>query len=511
MSERYASSLVAKVAAERLAILQAEKAKAQAATAKPVQPSHLVFAPYYDDPVGFATNVLQLHVWSRQLEILRAVADGDRVAVRSGHKVGKTTTAVIVVLWFLATRPRAKVVVTSSTGQNVREVFWTELKRVHWRARRMIGGVCNRLPSTGLRFDDGRVCIGVAVDKPEAIAGHSGPEMLFVVDEASGVAGEIFEAIEGNRAGNAKMLMTGNPTQQVGVFFDAFHTRRSFYTTIRISSEESPNVTGKEPPVPGLATKAFIEEKRREWGVDSAAYRVRILGDFSGQASNAVIGLDMVEEAGRRWVRRDGEKHETTELHLGVDVARFGDDDSVIAARRGSAAWVEDVVHGMDGVEVADRVLASAKKIRRGGESVIVKIDTTGGYGAAPYDVLKARIKDPHQGLSWLRIIEVNASTKADDEDEFADKRAQLWFGAAQFLLDGGAIAPDPKLEAELLAATYSFDARGRRRVDPKDNMKKRLDGRSPDRADALALAIYTGIKARRRFFGAFAPGRNAA
>jgi phage terminase large subunit len=483
----------------------------------------LPFARYYRDPVAFAEEVLKLRLWSRQREILEAVVKGSplgreacddgtpandnyaRVAVRSGHKIGKTTTAAIIALWFFATRGRAYVIVTANSHDQVKASFWKELRRLYdlVDGDLVFGSTCAIDPKTGLRHIDGRRIIGVSPEKPETMAGFSSPDLLFIVDEASGADPAIFEAIQGNLAGGAGLVMFGNPTQANGVFFDAFHTKREFWRCVHVSSEETPNVTGVGDRIDGLATRAYIEEKKREWGVDSPTYQVRITGNFAGQASNAVIGLSMIETARKLWpITRS---NDGAELHLGVDVARFGDDDSVIAARRGKRARVAAVVHGMDGVQVAGKILEVARELRDGGEPVTVKIDCTGGYGAGPFDILKA------MNLDWLTLVDVNVSRVADDDEDYALLRDQLWFGVGRWLKEGGVFEPDPRLESELLAATYSFDSRGRRRVASKDDMKKLLDGRSPDRADALALAVYAAKKKHLKFFGATTSGRNAA
>lgn len=476
----------------------------------------LPLARYYDDPVGFFREVLGLRTWSRQEEILRAAARFLRVAVRSGHKIGKSTSAVGIALWFFATRPRALVVLTAPKFDQIKKIVWKELRRVCKLVSPLGGRVGDVLgvwpaldPATGMMSTDDRWITGATSDTTEGMGGFSSPNLLVIADEASGIADQIFEAVEGNLSSGGTLILFGNPTKASGVFFEAFHARREFWCTIHVSSEETPNASGVGEPIPGLATREYIERKRREWGSDSPVFQVRIAGNFAGQASNAVIGLTLVEGALKGWLTSAND-NSGDELHLGVDVARFGDDESVVAGRRGRRAAIVGVHQGMDGVEVANLVLAVAKDQRRGGETVTVKIDTTGGYGAAPYDILKARIRESKPDLDWLRLVEVNASARADDEEQYTNLRAQVWFGIAQWLLDGGTLAADSKLEAELLAATYRFDARGRRQVEPKDEMKKRLDGRSPDRADALGLAVYAGGKKHRRFNGVVVPGRAA-
>jgi phage terminase large subunit len=281
------------------------------------------FARYHDDPVGFARDILLTRLWSRQAEIANATARHPRVAVRSGHKIGKSTVAAVIALWWLCTRGRARVVMTSASGRQVRSILWKEVSRLYARATRKsgnktvsrIGGKLHKVPDRGLQFADGREVIGFSTHEPEKMAGMSGDELLFIVDEASGVPEAIFEAIEGNRAGGARIVMFGNPTQQSGTLYDSFHTKREFWVCIHVSSEESPNVVHGKLLFRGLATREWVEEKRRDWGTNSPVYQVRVRGDFADQADNAVIGLALVETASGRWLETPAEG----QLEFGVD------------------------------------------------------------------------------------------------------------------------------------------------------------------------------------------------
>ena len=182
-------------------------------------------------------------------------------------------------------------------------------------------------------------------------------------------------------------------------------------------------------------------------------------------------------------------------------MARFGDDETVIQPRRGVVALQPVTVRGADSVDVADKVLEVARDLRRSWwnrrafavdgkphedrahERAIVKIDVI-GVGSGVYDEPRRHHSDE------VEAVEINVSRTSDDSEEFSNLRAQLWFALRDWLASG-CMAPDAMLEGELVAPTaYSFDAQGRQKVMSKDDMKKILH-RSPDRADALALAIY--------------------
>jgi phage terminase large subunit len=436
---------------------------------------------YRSDPVAFAQEKLGLRIWDRQAEILLECAKRLRVAVRSGHKIGKSTAAAVLALWFVYCFKGARVVMTSSTDRQVRRILWREVRRLYASLRGEFGVDIALAPDTGLQLPDGREIVGFSTKEPERIAGFSGENLLFIVDEASGVPEPIFEAIEGNRAGGARLVLFSNPTNTSGYFFEAFTTKCEFWSPerngrlIHVSSEEAAAVK-----IPGLATQAWIDEKVDEWGVESPLFQVRVKGNFPTQADNAVIGLQLVEAAHARW-EADAEEPDAP-LELGVDVARYGDDDSVITARRGLYVWPPVVIHGQDTIQIAGKVLEIARARRRPREKVRVKVDGI-GVGAGVVDQLK-------QHRTEVDVLDINVAERATD-DTYARLRDQIWFAIRDWLKEGGAMPEDARLDAELVAPTYSFDPQGRIKVESKDETKKRLK-RSPDRADSLGLAIYS-------------------
>lgn len=449
----------------------------------------LEYAAFYDHPVEFAKEVLGIFsLWDRQEEILRAAAKYKKNACRSGHKIGKSLSAAVISAWWVETRPRGKVIQTSSSFENVETILWPEVRKLYRTSRRPLGGHLLNSPRGGWRFEDGRICFGVSTDDPTKAAGKSGDQILYIADEASGIEDEIFEAIEGNLAGGASIFMFGNPTHQSGQFHRAFNEESNVWNGIHVSSEETPNYRERRMVIPGLATYEWIEERRKVWGEKSATFQIRVKGNFADKASNVIIGLAVVEAARKRWASTPA----NGDLEIGVDVARFGDDDSVIYPRRGYKALEPDVIQGQDTVAIAGATIARAKKERRGDERVRVKVDVI-GIGAGVADILRASDEAVKDG--WLEVIDVNVSESADDEEEYPNLRAQLWFGMGQWLEEGGAIPPsgiDKEIGGELTTPRYKFDARGRRQVEPKEDIKRRLK-RSPDHAEALMLSLAKG------------------
>lgn len=455
-------------------------------------------AIYRNDPVRFAVEILGVTLWAKQIEILEAIRDHERVSVRSGHKIGKSRVAVVAALWFYCCFVDARVVMSSVTARQVDAILWRELRKIIQNARRAklppIDGEPAMLARSGLKSEDLREIVGFTASESEAVAGVSGANLLYLLDEASGIEDDIFEAIEGNRAGGGeegaqvRVALFSNPTRTVGEFFRSQTDKKDHYKVIHVSSEDTPNVKSGRMVVPGLATRAWVEEKRKEWGEESALYQVRVRGNFAQESETTVIGLHVTNEAIARWEVTP----EVGRLHLGVDVARFGDDDTVIAARRGDRVFHIEAHNGLDERQVANKVLQVARRFREPNEIAAVKIDACGTVG------IRAAAELRHWDVSFsggattkeIELAAVNVAEKSRLPREFPLLRDQLWFGLASWLREGGAIPDDAKLAAELVAPQFYYDPRQRRRVESKDEIRKRLK-RSPDRADAVALAVW--------------------
>jgi hypothetical protein len=411
-----------------------------------------------------------------QKEIMHAVATHPRVAVRSSHKTGKSFCATALALWWASEKPNGRVVLTATTNPQIRNILWKELKRLSYGRGFPVPA---ELPGIGMQWPDGREIIGFSTKESERMAGISGSDLLFIVDEASGVTENIFEAIEGNRAGGAHILLIGNPTRPSGTFYDAFHSKTEFYKTFHVTGHDA-----SEYDIPGLATSAWIDEKLAEWGEYSPMYQVRCMGNFASSHETTVVPLSLVSEAVEAYEHTPSPR--VNQLSVGVDPARFGDDDACIVVRRGNKVLEIATASQLDNVELAGWVVDVVKRHQKGSDQpALCKIDAI-GVGSGVVDTL---IHSAPQEL--IKVVDVQCSQTANDDESYYNLRTQLWFGISEWLKDGGVIPEDDKLCADMVSANYDFDARGRYRVEKKSEIKRRL-GRSPDRADALALAIYT-------------------
>lgn len=495
-----------------------------------------LIARWYNDPVRFAWDVLGVQLWRAQRRICKAIARSSRgpvrVAVKSGHKIGKSLVIAVVALWWWVTRPAARVIMTAPTARQIRSILWREIRKLWGLAAdrlKVLGGLGGRLhevPELGLQhIESGQQSevLGFSTKEPERMAGISGENILYLIDEASGIGRAIFEAIDGNRAGGASVLMFSNPTQTSGEFYDAFNGKKHLYICFSFSSEETPNVKARKKVLPGLATWGWIVEKREEYGPDYLAdprYRVRVLGEFPLQAADQVVSLKDIERAHlvwytfaaqilrrelpndpKRWrdvirspselaVVRGAWRATTEQLQLGVDPARYGDDLTIIYPRRGLRLFRPRPLKFCDGQEIADEVMACIEEHVVGVERPRVLIDAI-GIGASAHDFLKHK-RD-------IEVFAVNSGEGPTDgnEDEFINLRAEIGLNMRSWIRAGGGFEPDQRLQDDLLAPKYFLDGVGRVQIESKKDLKKRI-GRSPDHGDGAGLAVFDGAIKRR-------------
>lgn len=448
------------------------------------------FARYADAPVAFVTEVLGQQPWSKQIAILEALNHHRaRVAVKACHASGKSWTAAAAASWFLTTTPGSVVITTAPTARQVEEILWREIRDMKRASKLTLpGDVLPRDPRW--EVSDKWFALGLSTDEPERFQGFHAPRILVIEDEASGIPETIQAAIEGVlSSGDARHLMIGNPTQVSGHFHAAFTTNRGIAKTFTISAFDTPNLTGEEER-PYLASPDWVAERRQEWGEDSDLWRVRVLGEFPLGTLDTVVGLADVEAARTRELDWPNARFE-----VGVDVARFGDDRSVIVGRAGPVVLFIETLTKRDTVFVAGRVrelvTTWAPQLNTLTARVVVKVDDA-SMGGGVTDQLRAL---------GLDVAPVNASERAFDKEKYPNRRSELWFATANRLHEGDmdlSRIPEPvydSLVAELTAPKWRMDGQGRRVVEPKGDFKARL-GRSPDIADALNLAFTPRRKA---------------
>jgi len=435
------------------------------------------YARYQVDPVAFMVEQLRFEPWSKQREIAEAVRDHDRVAVRSCNSGGKSAIAACTALGWLAGGPSSIVVTTSSTEKQLKRVLWREIGRCARKASGFFRGA--QITDLEVFLAEDWYCVGLSVDETESMQGFHAERVLVVVDEASGVSEDVFAAIEGLMAGGqAHLLLIANPLRTSGTFYDAFHRDRDEYRLITIDAFSTPNFTGERVSREArkkLVSPKWVDRLGRKRGLDSNEYAVRVLAQFPSAATDdqVVAPGDLARAHAQRFAPG-------LPLVVGVDVARFGSDSTVLAVRRGNVIRVAKSYQGRDLMRTAGEVTDLARTLHREhGRKPTLVIDDV-GLGGGVVDRLRE--------LREFRVVDFNAGRKASSRD-YLRARDELWFRLAELLpvldLDPG----DEELAADLLAPTYTLTSDAKRVVEPKAATRKRLR-RSPDRADAVMLTL---------------------
>ena len=445
---------------------------------------------YYDHPADFLTDLLGMECDTWQAVVAEDVANNSKVAVKSGQGVGKTALEAGLIIWFLTCRPYSKVIATAPTMQQLYDVLWAEIAK--WlndsRVKNLLTWTKTKVYMNG---DSERwFATAKTATKPENMQGFHEDHMLIVVDEASGVADPIMEAVLGTLTGDDnKLLLMGNPNRIEGVFYDAFNKDRDKYKTHTVSSRESKRTS-----------KDNIEMLESKYGRDSDVCRVRIDGQFPKGALDSFISLETVELAcspSNKLPQSDIDAAKT--LHVGVDVARFGDDKTVITPRISTKVLEFRKYSKKDTMETAGNVLICCKEYMRRFpylKNCIIKVDDS-GVGGGVTDRLKEVIKTEHLPI---KVIPVNNGESATD-DYYFNLGGQLW-GHVKGLLEVNfsnnmqgkevevELPNDTEMIKQLSVRKYHMTSKGKIQLESKDDMKKRGLG-SPDTADSLALCLY--------------------
>lgn len=355
---------------------------------------------YWDNPVWFAEDMLDFYPDPWQEKVLLDLAKYSKVTVRSGQGVGKTGLESVAIIWYLCTRPFPKVVATAPTRQQLYDVLWAEIAK--WltksKVERLLKWTKTKIYMNG--YEERWWATARTAVRPENMQGFHEDYMLFVVDEASGVADNIMEAILGTLTGyENKLLLCGNPTKTSGIFYDSHNSDRDMYKTHKVSSLDSPRTS-----------KENIRMLQKKYGIDSDVYRVRVLGEFPKGESDSLISLEVVEQATETIV--DISKAYT--LNVGVDVARFGDDKTIIAPRIGNRVLPLQQYSKKDTMETTGNIIRTVESLKNKHtqiNKVMVKIDDD-GLGGGVTDRLREINRQKRLGYT---IIPIKNGAKAKE------------------------------------------------------------------------------------------------
>jgi hypothetical protein len=447
---------------------------------------------YAGDPVRFAYEVLGVRELSpAQIELLESIRDHRNTTARSGHKCGKSTALAIAALWFFCSFDRARIVISAVKADQIEKAIWAEVQRLYRASRVPLGGELSISARTGLRdIATGRQVWGMTARSPEGLAGISGPNILVLVDEASGVPDVFFEVLGSSLAGSGgtvRKCYISNPTRTTGEFWRSHTSLAHLFNRLHFSSEDTPNARGTGC-IPGLAGPEWIAEKKLEYGEDSYAYRVRVRGEFVADKDGKIISLNEIQEARDRWDETPAEGP----MQVGVDPAGdgIGGDEIAVAVRRGRKLLTVRAMRGLDEDGIASWVIAMVREFKRGNEDPPrVCIDAEGGIGTRVLEKLRAHL-ETDRGRGEFAVVEVRGGKKFFGSPEFHLVRDGLWGHMREWIRAGGALPDDERLATDLNAPAFTPDTDQRYRATDKVTLRKEL-GRSPDRGDAACLATW--------------------
>ena len=420
---------------------------------------------YANDPVRYCIEVLGYDpdVW--QAEDLRATVTNQRIAVSSGHGVGKTRLVASKIHWFLSTRPYPQVVVTANTETQLSTKTWRELSKINLTARNrswfdVTATRCCLKDSPETWF---AAAIPWTEKRSEAFAGTHENHVLYLFDEASAIADIIWDVSEGAMTTTgAKWCVYGNPTRNTGRFSECFGKHKHRWYTMQIDSR-----TAK------MADKEQIQQWIDDYGEDSDFVRVRVRGLFPRIGSNQFISSESVDFC----KQYKSEAYESFAKVFGVDIARFGEDQNVVCIRQGRKVFPLIKWRGLDTMQTASKVVELFEKHKPD----MIFVDGV-GVGGGVVDRLK-------QLLPPRLIFEVNSGNTPHNPAKYFNKRSEMWDEMRDAINAQIELPTDNELLDELCAVEYGFSNKQQIQIEKKDDMKKRGLS-SPDCADSLSMTF---------------------
>jgi hypothetical protein len=437
-------------------------------------------------PAAFVSEKLGETLWSKQREVAQSVVENRRTAVKSCHAAGKSFTASRLTAWWLWSHVpgTAFVVTTAPTFEQVRAVLWREIGRAHRK-----GNLLGRVNQTEWWIGDEMVAFGRKPGDadPTAFQGIHAEYVLVILDEACGIERDLWMAAMSLAANDkSRILAIGNPDDP-GSHFAEICRPGSGWNVLQIGYQDSPNFTSEAVPSslrPLLIGPTYVEEMRSDVGEDSAPWMAKVLGEFPEDADDGVVSLSAL----RRCMRPDQEHtaEDLLPIELGWDVGAGGD-KSVVRERTGVVAGRAWYLKGPDTMAQCGEVL----RITEETGATAIKIDSIGiGHGAADR-MAELRASGEHRA----KVVRVNVGEASTRPHRFPKLRDQVWWEVGRMLCQDGAwdlSGIDDATVAQLTAPKYQLDSSGRIKVEAKADTRARL-GRSPDDADALLLAFFTG------------------
>lgn len=443
------------------------------------------------------TFVMEAFDWSKvpkegpsrqQVDGLKKIASSKRLSIRSGHGTGKDAYASWIIWWFMATRPYPHIMCTAPTAHQLSDVLWSELHKWFRLSIFQDEFVFQKLKIFHKDAPNEWWCRSVSVsakatpeEQAETLAGRHAEHLLIIADEASGIPDPVFIPIEGAMTqDDNKVLLIGNPTKNTGYLHDTqFDPNLSkLWTRLHWDSRESENVSAE-----------MIDYFRIKYGEGTNVWRIRVEGNPPLDDDNTFIPLSWALQC----VGNPVEVDEDWPVYLGVDVARYGNDDSVILPRQGMKIFPWTSYNGINTIELAQHILIPFTDYEASG----VGIDEIGVGGG----VIDWHHTDP-RGLGRRVVHPINTAWASSKPTKYYRLRDELWALMRENCMHGRYSFPDQQVKikgvdlnlgheiaSELASLTYGFKGSAYKVESKEDAIKRGIA--SPNIADALANTEY--------------------
>lgn len=435
-----------------------------------------------DDPVSFCRDIFAVELDEWQIDALNALPTKDRVAFIASKGVGKSFLEAMAGWWWMVTRKNAEVICTSTSADNLRDGLWKEIGK--WYAQSPFLQSIFEFNSERVVAKENRINWYMAarswrktadpVEQAQVLAGIHGDHMLYLGDEAGDSPAAVIASAEAMLANvdqaagrEAKLLLGGNPTDPNGPLYIISTRNRHLWHVVNINGD--PDNPKRSPRVSVKWARDQIEQH----GADNPWVLVSVFGKFPPTGFMNLLGPDEVLAAMGRIAKHDS--YAFAQKRMGVDVARYGDDRTVLFIRQGLQSGPFAVERNLDTQQVAARAMVAMQRQ----EPEVVYVDSD-GLGAGVVDAMN---------VNGAHATGVSSSGKTD-ESKYYNKRAEVWFRLQNWVRRGGCLPKSDELLRELTAPTYTLKG-GKLLVEEKSQIKLRL-GCSPDLADALAMTFAT-------------------
>lgn len=433
---------------------------------------------------------LRRSLWRGARAICDAVEAYPLVSVKSCHAASKTFTTAGIALWWLHKYRDSRVYWIAPTLRQVKMGFDEIALAIKQAACPF------PIPTTvGVRKNEQNFIQGFSAAKSVNAQGPHAPNVLIITDEAPGIQGDVWDALEGIRSGgNVKMLKLGNPVIPSGPFFDDFGRGKAAVKCITISAFDTPNLQGTsieqilamddgeldQVVSPYLIRRRWVREMYHKWGPSHPSYQSRVLGQFPSQSKFAVFDGAWVTRAARELEEQHLKdcREWSGILQVGIDVAGAGDDETACCARIGQLVVAQDAWPDQDTRGLALIFLGNLRR-NYPKARIVVLVDVTGvGHYFAK-----------HIADNGYEVYGFEAAGRPIDAVSFLNAKAEAYTALAEWMKRGIYGVLDIDTQAQLIGIQYEPTSTGRIQIEPKEKAKKRGLS-SPDRAEALVLAF---------------------